>query len=121
MGGHGFSPRFCPLASVVGRVLLSTRDLRTASVKRPEEAMEILEAYDLAGTLRGAAALAGCDHKTVAYWVRQRELAGGAPVVERRRPAMEAVFAAKIDELVDRSGGRIRADAAHGKLVALGY
>jgi len=27
--------------------------------------MEILEAFDLAGTLRGAAELAGCDHKTV--------------------------------------------------------
>jgi len=83
--------------------------------------MEILEAYDLAGTLRGAAALAGCDHKTVAYWVRMRDEAGGLPVVERKRPAMEQVFAAKIDELVDRSRGRIRADAAHGRLVALGY
>jgi hypothetical protein len=83
--------------------------------------MEILEACDLAGTLRGAAALAGCDHKTVAYWVRQRELAGGTPAVVRRRPAMEGVFAAKIDELVDRSSGRIRADVAHDKLVALGY
>jgi hypothetical protein len=37
-------------------------------VKKPEEVMEILEAYDLAGTLRGAAQLAGCDHKTVAHW-----------------------------------------------------
>jgi transposase len=90
-------------------------------VKKPEEVMEILEAYDLTGTLRGAAALVGCDHKTVAYWVRQRELAGGMPVVERKRPAMEQVFAAKIDELVDRSSGRIRADVAHDKLGALGY
>src|SRR5690348_5295751 len=90
-------------------------------VKKPEEVMEILEAYDLAGTLRGAAALAGCDHKTVAYWVRMREETGGPPLVERKRPAMEAVFAAKIDELVDRSGGRIRADVAHQKLVAIGY
>jgi hypothetical protein len=31
------------------------------AMKKPEEVMEILEAYDLAGTLRGAAALAGCD------------------------------------------------------------
>jgi hypothetical protein len=53
--------------------------------------------------------------------VRMREEAGGLPVVERARPAMEAVFAAKIDELVDRSNGKIRADKAHGKLVALGY
>jgi hypothetical protein len=90
-------------------------------MKKPEEVMEILEAYDLAGTLRGAAALAGCDHKTVAYWVRMRDQAGGMPVVERKRPAMDALFAAKIEELVDRSHGRIRADVAHDKLVALGY
>jgi hypothetical protein len=83
--------------------------------------MEILEAYDLAGTLRGAAALAGCDHKTVAHWVRQRELAGGMPAAERHRPAI-GDFAGKIDELVERSHGRIRgADVAHSKLVALGY
>jgi hypothetical protein len=91
-------------------------------VKKPEEVMEILEAYDLTGTLRGAAVLAGCDHKTVAYWVRMRDEAGGELLgVERKRPAMEAVFAAKIDELVERSHGKIRADVAHGKLVALGY
>ena len=90
-------------------------------MKKPEEVMEILEAYDLTGSLRAAAALVGCDHKTVAYWVRVRDEAGGVPAVERRRPAMEAVFAAKIDELVDRSHGKIRADKAHGKLVALGY
>src|SRR5436189_3581810 len=103
MGGHGFSPRFCPLASVVGRVLLSTRDPRTARVKRPEEAMEILEAYDLAGTLRGAAALAGCDHKTVARLVAARDAAGGgAPVRARCRPLVDP-FSEKIDELVDRS------------------
>ena len=82
--------------------------------------MEILEAYDLAGTLRGAAELAGCDHKTVAHWVRQRELAGGMPAGERRKPAV-GDFAGKIDELVERSHGRIRADVAHGKLVAIGY
>lgn len=82
--------------------------------------MEILEAYDLAGTLRGAAVLAGCDHKTVAHWVRQRELAGGIAPTQRERPAV-GDFAGKIEELVDRSHGRIRADVAHGKLVALGY
>ena len=91
-------------------------------MKKPEEVMEILEAYDLTGSLRGAAALVGCDHKTVAYWVRMREEAGGAlPAAGRKRPAMEQLFEAKIDELVDRSHGRMRADAAHDKLVALGY
>jgi hypothetical protein len=82
----------------------------------------MLEAYDLTVTLRGAAELVGCDHKTVAHWVRQRELAAGnVPVTERKRSAMGDLFAAKIDELVDRSGGKIRADVAHVKLVAIGY
>jgi hypothetical protein len=76
-------------------------------VKKPEAVMEILEAYDLTGSFRAAAGLVGCDHKTVAYWVRQRDEAGGMPVVERARPAMVAVCAAKIDELVDRSHGQI--------------
>src|SRR6516162_9575860 len=120
MGGHGFSPRFCPRAPVVGRALLSTRDPRTASVKKPEEAMEILEAYDLTGTLRGAAALAGCDHKTVARLVAAREAEGGLPVRARRRPAVDP-FGGKIDELVKRSRARVRADVVHGVLVAMGY
>jgi transposase len=90
-------------------------------MKKPEAVMEILEAYDLTGSFRAAAGLVGCDHKTVAYWVRQRDEAGGMPVVERSRPAMGKVFLAKIEELVDRSHGQIRADKAHGKLVAIGY
>jgi transposase len=90
-------------------------------VKKPEEAMEILEAYDLTGSLRGAAALAGCDHKTVARLVAAREAAGGGlPVRARSRPLVDP-FAGKIDELVDRSSAQIRADKAHGVLVAMGY
>jgi hypothetical protein len=90
-------------------------------VKSPEEAMEILEAYDLTGSLRGAAALAGCDDKTVARLVAARDAAGGGlPVRVRRRPLVDA-FAEKIDELVDRSHARVRADKAHGVLVAMGY
>ena len=45
-------------------------------MKKPEDVMEILEAYDLTGSFRAAAGLVGCDHKTVAYWVRQRERGG---------------------------------------------
>ena len=83
--------------------------------------MEILEAFDLAGTLRGAAQLAGCDHKTVAHWVAAREAAGGGlAVASRPRPRVDA-FAGKIEEWVDRSRGRIRADVAHQRLVAMGY
>ena len=92
-------------------------------MKKAEEAMQILEAYDLTGSLRGAAALVGCDHKTVAHWVRVREAAAGELPTRARRPALVMVdpFEAKVDELVDRSSARIRADKAHGVLVAMGY
>ena len=90
-------------------------------MKSAEEVMEILEAFDLTGSLRGAAALAGCDHKTVAHWVRAREEAGGGlPVSVRPRPRVDP-FADKIEEWVERSRGRIRADKAHERLVAMGY
>jgi len=91
-------------------------------VKKPEEAMEILEAYDLAGSLRGAAALAGCDHKTVKHWVEVREQAGEQLPGQAARSALVMVepFAGKVEELVARSGARVRADKAHGVLVAMG-
>ncbi len=81
--------------------------------------MEILEAYDLTGSLRGAAALAGCDHKTVARLVAAREV-DGLPARARRRALVDG-HAAKIEELVERSRGRVRADKAHGVLVSMGY
>jgi hypothetical protein len=90
-------------------------------MKKPEEVMETLEAYDLAGSLRGAAALAGRDHKTVAYWVRLRDEAGGLPVVARKRPAMEAVFAGKVEELVDRSRAGSRRTSRTTSWHAVGY
>jgi transposase len=86
-----------------------------------EEAMQILEAYDLTGSLRAAAKLAGCDHKTVARLVAAREEAGGGLVVRERRGSLVDPFADKIDEMVDRSKASIRADKAHGVLVAMGY
>ena len=100
--------------------MLSER-VQEAAVKRSEEVMEILEAFDVTGSLRAAAALAGCDHKTVAHWVRAREEAGGGlPVAVRARPMVDP-FAEKIDEWVERSRGKIRADRAHVLLVAMGY
>jgi hypothetical protein len=85
------------------------------------EVMEILEAFGLKGTLRGAAELAGCDHKTVAHWVRARDAAGGGlPVATRPRPQVNA-FAEKVEEWVQRSRGKIRADVCHQRLVAMGY
>ncbi len=90
-------------------------------MKKAEEVMEILEAFDLTGSLRGAADLAGCDHKTVAHWVAARDAAvGELPAPARPRPVVDR-FAAKIEELIERSHGRIRADKAHETLVVMGY
>jgi transposase len=90
-------------------------------LKTPEEVMEILEAFDATGSLRAAAELAGCDHKTVGHWVRARDQAGGGlPMPVRARPRVDA-FAEKIEEWVQRSRGKIRADVAHRKLIAMGY
>src|SRR3954451_10823087 len=83
--------------------------------------MVVLEAFELTGTLGGGAELVGCDHKTGANWVRARDEAGGGLTVSvRSRPRVDA-FAVKIEEWVDRSRGRIRADVAHQRLVAMGY
>lgn len=81
--------------------------------------MEILEAYDLTGSYRAAAELAGCDHHTVARYVGQRGL-GRDP---ERIGAGQLVdpFVDKVEEWVDRSRGRIRADVVHQKLAAMGY
>jgi|SRR5919108_6541163 hypothetical protein len=129
MGGH----RIFPLATDDHRPVGSApTDLgvragfflhvsQEVSVKSAEEVMEILEAFDLVGTLRGAAELAGCDHKTVAHYVAERGRAGGSwQRGRRRRPRLDG-FADKVDELVDRSRERIRADKVHERLVAMGY
>jgi hypothetical protein len=89
MGGHRVSPQFCPEASVVGRALSLSRDWSPA-VKRAEEVVKILEAYDLTGSLRQAAVLASCDHKTVTRLIAVREVAGGGlPERVRRRPLVD--------------------------------
>jgi transposase len=91
-------------------------------MKRAEEVMEILEAFDLTGSFRQAAALVGCDHKTVSHWVVVREATGGArPARARHRRPVADPFQEKVDELVARSRGRVRADQVHSKLVAMGY
>ena len=84
------------------------------------EIMEIFEAFDLTGMARSAAQLTGCDAKTVARYVAVRD-AGGDPLAKTCRPRLIDVFMPKVEELVDRSKGKIRADAAHRKLAAMGY
>ena len=48
-------------------------------MKRTEEIMEILAAYDLTHSFRDAAALVGCNHHTVARYVRARD--AGQPTI----------------------------------------
>ena len=83
--------------------------------------MEILEAFDLVGTLRRAAELAGCDHKTVAHYVAEREAGGGEWQLKRRPCPRTDPHAEKIAEWVERSQGKVRADKVHERLVAMGY
>ena len=82
--------------------------------------MNILEAYDLTGSLRDAAELAGCSHHTVARYVAERER-GAAPGAPPRRPGVIDPFLPKLEELVERSKGKVRADVAHDKITAMGY
>ena len=85
-----------------------------------ENVMEILEAYDLTGSLRATAALCGVDHHTVRRYVAARA-AGLDPVAVLGRPKVSDPYLAKIEEWVERSEGKVRADVVHRKLCAMGY
>ena len=90
-------------------------------VKSREEVMNMLEAFDLTGSLRDAGELAGVSHHTVARYVAKRdagELAGGGP---RRRERIIDPWLGKIEEWVERSHGKIRADRCYDKLKVLGF
>jgi transposase len=82
--------------------------------------MEILEAFDLTGSLRAAGELSGCSHHTVAGHVAAREAGGPAGPPAARAQLIEE-FLPKLEEWMEHSRGKIRADKAHAKLVALGY
>ena len=79
-------------------------------VKSAEEIMNILEAFDLTGSLRDAAELAGCSHHTVARYVAERGRGRAVPGGPARRAGVIDEFLPKLEELVERSKGKIRAD-----------
>ncbi len=60
-------------------------------MKDGKEVTEILEAFDLTGSLRAAAELAGCSANTVKLWVDKRD----------RGVLGELVVATRRDRLVD--------------------
>ena len=82
--------------------------------------MEILAAYDLTGSYRKAAELAGCDHHTVRRYVQLRGT-GIDPAARAERSKVIDVFMPKIEELVEKSLGKIGADKVHEKLEATGF
>jgi transposase len=88
--------------------------------KTNQEIMEILEAFDLTRSYRAAAQLAGTDHKTVAHYVERRD-AGYDPYRRVRRPRLVDLFAEKIEEWVDHSHAKVRADIAYERLLAMGF
>src|ERR1700730_8805805 len=82
--------------------------------------MEILAAYDLTHSYRDAAELVGCAPNTVVRYVLARE-AGGLKTTPAQRNLLIDPFREKVEEWVDASHGRIRADVAQRKLEAMGY
>ncbi|MGH9126279.1 MAG: hypothetical protein ACRDZ8_16365 [Acidimicrobiales bacterium] len=89
-------------------------------MKHAEEIMNILDAFDLTRSYTAAGQLAGCDPKMVAYWVGRRD-AGALSSTPAVRGRLIDEFAEKLEEWMELSKGRIRADVAHDKLVAMGY
>ena len=73
-------------------------------MKSAEEIMEILEAFDLTGSCRDAAVLAGCSHHTVANYVAARQEGRLTPGRCERRAML-------IDAFLPKFGGVGRAVA----------
>ena len=88
--------------------------------KSDREIMEILEAFDATGVANSAAPLCSADPKTVRRYALARDLGRPAagPAV---RPKLIDPFLDKIEEWVDRSEGKVRADVVHERLVAMGF
>src|SRR5918994_4387676 len=91
---------------------------RGRSVKSPREHMEIVNAYALVGTFRGAAALCGTTHRTVKRVMSRRAAAQRQPrEVVRNTAVVEAVIA----DRVRASDGRISAKRLLPIVAAAGY
>ncbi len=88
--------------------------------KSDREIMEILEAFDATGVAHSAAPLCKADPKTVRRYARSRDL--GRPVTAPvPRPKLIDPFLDKIEEWVDRSEGKVRADVVHERLAVMEF
>ena len=90
-------------------------------MKSAKEIMNMLEGFDLTGSYRDAAELAGCSPNTVARYVSAREAGTLVPGAAAPRPSVIDEFTPKLEELIERSKGKIRADVAHDKIVVMGF
>jgi transposase len=102
-------------------VLTLTVD-REKPLKSREEIMQILEAFDLTGSFRAAGELADCSHHTVAHYVELRD--GGllpTPGEPTRRSRIIDPYLPKIEEWVERSQAKVRADVAFRNLRRQGF
>lgn len=88
--------------------------------KKSEEIMEILEAFDLTRCASSAAELSGADRKTVQRYVGLRDI-GQDPLERTRRTQLIDPYLGKVEELVEDSKGKVRADIVHDRLRAMGY
>jgi len=70
----------------------------------------MLEAFDLTGSLRDAGELAGCSHHTVGHYVTARE-AGVLSARPAARPQLIDGYLDKVEEWIERSQGKLRAQA----------
>jgi len=88
-------------------------------LKSAEEIMQMLEAFDLTGSLRDAGELAGCSHHTVARHVAARD-ASGLTDQPAARPQLISEFWPKLEEWMERSKGKIRADGGPRQACGVG-
>lgn len=94
---------------------------RRAEMKKSDRGiMEILEAFDATGCAHSVVASAGVVPKTVRRYVAPRY--AGRPVdAPVRRAELIDPFMGKIEELVDTSEGRVRADVINERLELMGF
>ena len=91
------------------------------NVSKPDrEIIEILETFDLTRCAHSAAALAACDPRSSAA---TSPCAKAAEIPSHRPSRARAIdpIREKVEELVDRSRTKVRADKVHDHLVAMGF